>query len=398
MRGKGEGSVYKAADGLWTAVVELPPRDGKRRQKRYRAKTKPAVLEKLAEGQRQLRASGDIPTDGTTAEQWFTYWLDRVVANEVRPRTAAGYRTVVRNHIIPALGPKLRLDRVDAPAVRRVHERILGAGLSSTYALMAYRVMSLSFKEAMREGRLHRNPAEMVRAPRRARTEVSALSVDEALTVLHHASRDDQEGARWAMAVLTGARRGEVIGLEWDRVGDDIDLSWQLQRIAVDENGTVVAPADFEYRHVSGGLFLTRPKSAAGWRVIPLVEPLRSILELHREKNPPGANGLVFTQANGEARDPDWDTKRWNRFLETTGIEKRVRLHDLRHTTVDLLYLAGVPEDLIMEIVGHSVRAVTRGYKSRLNRDRREAAMKDLSALLSLRGDARSDTPGAVAS
>jgi len=398
MRGKGEGSVYKAADGLWTAVIELPPRNGKRRQKRFRAKTKAAVLEKLREGMDQLRTSGDIPTDGTTVEQWFTYWLDRIVDEEVRPRTAAGYRTVVAKHIVPTLGAKAKLDKVDGAAVRRVQDAITGKGLSSTYALLAYRVMALSFKEAMREGRLLRNPTELVRPPRKARPKLEALTVDEALRVLNHASRDEQEGARWAMSILTGARRGEVIGLEVDRLGDEIDLSWQLQRLALDGAGRIVAPSDFEYRQISGGLCLTRPKSSAGWRVIPLVEPLRSIIDRHLAANPPGPNGLVFTQASGDPRDPDWDTKRWNRFLASTGIEKQVRLHDLRHTTVDLLYMAGVPEDLIMEIVGHSVRTVTRGYKSPMNRDRRERAMLDLSALLSLRGDARSGTPGAVAS
>ncbi len=399
MRGKGEGSVYKTADGMWTAVLELPPRDGKRRQKRFRGKSKAAVLEKLHDAKQQLRATGDIPTDGTTVEQWFTYWLDRIVAREVRPRTAAGYRTVVRNHIVPSLGPRRRLDAVDGQAVRRVQDDILEKGLSSTYALLAFRVMALAFKEAMRESRLQRNPTELVRAPRKDFVQLEALTVEEALRVLHHAARDEQEGARWAMSLLTGARRGEVIGLERDRIGDELDLSWQLQRIQLDERGRVAAPKDFEYRQISsGGLFLTRPKSQAGWRTIPLVEPLRSILERHMEVNPPGTTGLVFTQANGEPRDPDWDTKRWNRFLSSTGIEKRVRLHDLRHATVDLLYMAGVPEDLIMEIVGHSTRTVTRGYKSMVNRERRVSAMLDLSALLSPRAGARSDTPGAVAS
>jgi integrase len=73
----------------------------------------------------------------------------------------------------------------------------------------------------------------------------------------------------------------------------------------------------------------------------------------------------------------------WAAALASSGItDKKVRLHDARHTTVDLLYAAGITEDLIMEIVGHSTRGVTRGYKSRENLQRREAAMKQLSTFL----------------
>ncbi|AAT89851.1 integrase [Leifsonia xyli subsp. xyli str. CTCB07] len=62
--------------------------------------------------------------------------------------------------------------------------------------------------------------------------------------------------------------------------------------------------------------------------------------------------------------------------------DKHVRLHDLRHTTIDLLYEAGVPEDVIMEIAGQSTRSVTRGYKSRGNQKRLTEGMLQLSALI----------------
>jgi integrase len=59
-----------------------------------------------------------------------------------------------------------------------------------------------------------------------------------------------------------------------------------------------------------------------------------------------------------------------------------VKLHGARHTTVDLLYEAGVPEAVIAEIVGHSTRAVTRGYKSKGNTKQLTDAMQRMSALL----------------
>lgn len=73
----------------------------------------------------------------------------------------------------------------------------------------------------------------------------------------------------------------------------------------------------------------------------------------------------------------------WQRWLTRSGITgKHVRLHDLRHTTVDLLYEAHVPEDLIIDIVGHSTRMQSRSYKVRRSDPRLTSAMEALSGLL----------------
>lgn len=382
MRGKGEGSVYKDARGYWTTAIELPSHDGKRRRKVIRSKDKRTVVAKLTEVKRELETRGDLPTASTDVEMWFAYWLDKVAVHEVRPKTFAGYRSTTKQHIVPGLGPRTKLDKITPATVRQVHERILSRGLTSTYALNAHRIMSRSLEIAVREGKIGRNPAKLVDAPRKDVVRLDVLNLEEAIHLLEVVSRRP-DGARWATGLLTGARRGEVIGIEADRITDVIDLSWQMQRLTVTDDGVPVAPRDFEWRHVRGGLYLTRPKSAAGTRIIPLVDPLRTILERHLDAMTANPWGLVFTE-DGRPRDPDRDTKAWNTLLADTGIERAARLHDLRHTAVDLLYLAGVDEDIIVEIVGHSTRAMTRGYKSVRNQQRLTAAMEQLGALLTL--------------
>lgn len=384
-RGKGEGSIYKQKTNLWAASVELPPLDGKRRRKTIYAKSKRDLVTKLAAVQKELRERGDLPTTSPTCEQWFAYWLVEVVDKERRPKTAAGYRSVVNNQIVPGLGPKTRLDKLAAANIRQVHKRITDSGLSSTYALNAHRVMSASFEIAVREGKLGRNPAKLVSPPRKSTKQQNALSVSESLQLLEYVSKNSEHGTRWSAALLTGGRRGEMIGLEVNRVGEVLDLSWQLQRLKLtEEDGKPIVPADYEYRHLTGGLYLTRPKSSAGWRIIPLVDPLRSIIERHIEQMTPNPWGLVFTHAD-KPIDPDYDSRRWNETLKASGIDTRVVLHGLRHTTADLLFLAGVPEDIIMEILGHTTRAVSRGYKTRGNIERLTKAMESVSGLLNSR-------------
>lgn len=381
MRGKGEGSVFQDSRGLWTAVLELPSQNGQdRRRKFIRSKSKTELLAKLSKARQELEQRGDLPTKTLTVEQWFTYWIEQVAAKRVRPGTLNGYRSVVNKHIVPGLGRGTKLDKLTAANIRRVHASALGVNGSSTYALNAHRVMSASFEVAVREGRLFRNPAKLVEAPLRAVTNLDVLTEDEVREFVRYA-RTAPGGARWLVSILTGARRGEVIGLEVDRVTDVLDLSWQLQRLRKATDGKPVVPANFEYRHIKGGLYWTRPKSRAGWRVIPLVEPLRTYLLEHLAREEPNEWGLVFTE-NGRPRDPDRDTKAWNQFIEQIFPSRNVRLHDMRHAAVDMLYLAGVPEDLMQEIVGHSSRTMTRAYKTRGNLDRLRIAMSSLGELV----------------
>lgn len=390
-RGKGEGSVYPRADGLWCTSVELPAGlDGKRRRKVVCRKNKQAVVDLMHENQRQLRARGDLPTSSLTVEKWMNHWLDDIAPLKIRPKTLAGYRTVVQGYVIPILGTK-RLEKLTAQNVRELHTVMQSTPkdpalrglskvpdgtemLSSTYALLAHNALSAALKVALREGKIGLNPCDLVDRPARRVTEQKALDVPQAIRLLQYlATRPD--GPLWATYILTGARRGEILGLEADRVTDHLDLSWQLQRIT----DITKAPADWEYRKLSGkSLYLTRPKSRAGWRVIPLVEPLRSILKLQIGNQ---KDGLVFLR-DERPWDPDRATKEWRKILVDAGLPDDVVLHGSRHTTVDLLYEAGVPEAVISEIVGHSSRSVTRGYKSRGNTKQLQDAMSKMSELL----------------
>lgn len=390
VRGKGEGSVYKRGDGLWCTSIELPDGpDGKRRRKVVCRKDKAAVIKLMQEHKKQLAIHGNLTTSSTTVEKWMNHWLDDIAPLKIRPKTLAGYRTVVNGYIIPILGKK-RLEKLTAQDVRKLHKVMQSTPknpalrglkevpadtemLSSTYTLLAHNALSAALKVALREGKITANPCDLIDRPRKRLTEQKALDVPQAIQLLQHlATRED--GPLWATYILTGARRGEILGLEADRVTDHLDLSWQLQRIT----DISKAPADWEYRELGGTLYLTRPKSRAGWRIIPLVEPLRSILKLQIGNQ---KDGLVFTR-NGRPWDPDRASKEWNALLASAGLPTDVVLHGARHTTVDLLYEAGVPEAVISEIVGHSSRAVTRGYKSRGNSKQLSDAMGKMSELL----------------
>jgi integrase len=381
MRDKGEGSIFQRSDGMWIGRVELPPGPkGTRRRAQVARKKKSEVIDEMRKMRGDLEKAGDLATTSQTLEQWVTYWLDNVKAGHVRPRTLDTYRGQAK-WIIESIGT-VTLRKLTPAHVHQLHRDAL-AKVSSKYAREIHGVLSMALEDAVRQGRATRNVAKLVDPPEKNTTSLEALSVDEAIRVLAacvpalKAKPYDPTPVLWAVYLLTGMRRGELLGLEWDRVGDVLDVSWQLQFIPDIDR----APASFERRRVEGKLYLVRPKTKAGYREIPVVEPLGALLTAHRERSGGNGHGLVFTRSDGRAFDPVDISDLWKAWRKAV-TSKPVRLHDLRHTTVDLLYEANVPEDVIVEIVGHSMISMSRQYKARGNRRRNTEAMRSLSTLL----------------
>lgn len=393
-RGKGEGSVYKrASDGLWCVRIELPPGPGgKRRQKVVCRREKKDALTEMGKLKAELSKLGNLPTSSLTVERWLRKWVDDILPGEkIRPSSIAAYKSTVDGWLIPILG-KRKIDTLGAEHIRDMFKIIqstpkkhslrglpsaaLPAGtvmVGADTAIKAHAVLSSALKTAMREGKATRNVCDMVNPPSKAKVTQGALTREQAIHLLQYIL-GTKNAALWSTYLLTGARRGEVLGLEVDRVTDSLDLSWQLIRIT----DISTASPDYEYRHLTGTQYLTRPKSQSGWRVIPLVEPLRSILALHMQGL---TDGLVFT-FDGRPWDPDTATKAWAKLLRDAGLPSNVVLHGARHTAVDLLDAAGVPLETARDLIGHSTTKMTSAYRSKPDQKRLGAALESMSRIL----------------
>lgn len=377
-RGKGEGSIYKRPDGLWSTAIELPRRaDGKRRRKVISNRSKAFVISEMQRLQVQIKKHGDLESRDAKVSAWMTYYLEEVMPSRVHPNTLRDYRTYNTRWITPALGKKA-LDKVSgddihklmreirktpkSPAIRDMPASDRPDGFqtfSDSYRRAVFNVISGAYKEAVKRGRATRNPCDLTDRPEVSKTAEKALTPSQAMELLTFVA-DRPDAAIWATYLLTGARKSEIIGLEIDRVrGGKIDLSWQLQDI-VDVSDV---PARWEYRDVRGHLRLTRPKTSTGWRVVPLLPVVSALIERSigdREE------GFVFLHpTTGECWRPDTVYKAWKRLLKDAGLPEDVKLHGTRHTFIDLLFDAGVSEPVIMEIVGHADRAMSRAYRTR---------------------------------
>lgn len=397
-RQRGEGSVFQRKDGMWIGQLDLGWIDGKRNRPTVSAKTQRAAVTKLNKLKDHVgKTGGKAPEKHLTVEKWLTTWVEDIKAPTAKPKTLTFYRNMIYVHLIPAIG-KRRLDTLQTEHVRAMHKSVMGKqwrgkSVSATTAAHAHQTLYTALETARREGKIVLNVAALVDPPGRSKNDRGALTAAQARTLLLKAV-DDRMSSRWMMALLTGARQGECLGLQWDRVDLDrstLDLSWQLQIITFRHgcgdqdpdseqwpcdrkragscpNRQLDVPHDYEYTQLAGGACLVRPKSEAGTRLIPIVAPLHASLTARRTAHERERGGyitdldLVWCRPDGRPIPPPTDTLAWRAACEAAGVPV-VDLHAARHTASTLLLEAGVDIKVVQQIVGHSNAATSRAYQ-----------------------------------
>jgi len=384
-REKKTGSIFPLPDGRYAAEIRLD--SGKK--KRVSAKTKRQVEEKLKLLRRDVDAGKVVQSGSQTVSVWLTHWLANLA--EHKPKTAETNRSMVNKHIIPAIGSK-RLDKLTTDDVRRIRIEILDKGLSPSTALRAHSVFAAAMDQAFQDELVTENIVKRVKRPKKAAATVPIITPDDAMNVLR-ATYGDRLGSRLIAAFYTGARQGELLGLELDRVNfirNTLDITWQLQAISWQHGcagkcgrirGTdcpdrkLNFPADWEHRHLTGTLYLARPKSKAGKRPIPIVPVLRAALEqrVAVAMTEPNPHGLVWTSdpkkdrhgrllpLDGSPILPGTDSAYWHCALDLAGVGQ-APLHAARHTTASLLLRAKIPVPIIIAILGHNSFVTSIGY------------------------------------
>lgn len=403
--------------GAWVAAVELPGTDDKRRRK-------VVVRAKKADASRELKrlrtlyaAKGDMATRSLTVSQWLDVWWKEFGLHRLKVSARPSYRSRIKNYIRPCLG-RYRLDRLGPEHVDRLREYItVEKGLSSTSALGAHRVLSVILRDAERRGLIEKNPCALTDAPRKTVRRVKEgetyLTSAQARDLL--ASVDSGDGtvsldlARWSLALLTGMRQGERLGLTQEMIDLErgiITVAWQLQRVPYDHGcgpqsdagawscgrrkggycpkKTVSIPEDQEARHVYGGMWLLRPKSAAGWREVPMVGPLHWVLKTYMESHEAGMGGLLLARQDGRYIDPSQDTDDWDASLKAARLPD-VTGHSARKTANTILTELGVPVDVRKKILGHASEAVNEAFYTATSDLRVGEAMKALGAAIDWR-------------
>jgi len=388
MRARGDGALFKRADGYWVGGVELAPGpDGRRRVKRVVRKSRNDCMSALRDLRRDLDAGRITGAPSTSVARWLAYWESDILPHrKIVPSTIYGYSGTVRNHIVPHLGAK-RLDKLTPADIRGLYST-LQSTVSTRAAQKADQVLRLALAAAVRDGIIGVSVMDRVDKPGHTPKDGVAFPAKTSMHIIETAVRTTGEmwGARWALGFTTGARECEVLGLEWDRVDLDrnlIEVSWQLQRQQkshgcgepVDRKypcGKVRSsfcpqahwqfPPGMQWRECEGTLVWTRPKTRAGIRIIPLVPAMAEVLRRLREAGGPNPHGLVLHHPDGSPISQEQDQQAWAKLLVAAEVPHAGQ-HSVRHSTATLLLEAGVDVHVVQSVIGHSDIVTTRGYQ-----------------------------------
>ncbi|AMS06494.1 hypothetical protein DUY81_13805 [Acidipropionibacterium acidipropionici] len=391
-RPTGTGSVYQRGDGRWVAQIEngFTPK-GRRRYARRTAPTKTAaqvILKQMVADQ----AAGQTSIDPrTTVRTWAEEWIE-TKRRTIKPNSARTLESAIRRWVIPTIGRK-RLSALTPADVAKVGRAVRDAGNSATHAHGVTVKLLSCLTDAARAGHHIPQPVLLAKAPHPGIPDRKAIPAVDAQQILQTATHradwpplpqkpdwhDDRarriwtgerilretDPSRWMATLLQGMRQGEALGLEWSRVDldrDVLDVSWQLQRI--DTDATI--PDDMEIRRLESSHALVRPKTSAGRRLIPIVPWMAAALADWRERQTSGPHDLVWPRATGHPMSAADDLSAWKALQRVAGVSKPGGVpfvgHEGRHAVVSLLVSLGIPEPVIIAIVGHSSFASSMRY------------------------------------
>lgn len=382
-------SIYKGKDGYWHGRVTIGLRDNGSRDRRHvMSKTKTVVVQKVRDLEK-LRDEGRLPKVGQvwTVQDWLEHWLETIARPSLRETSYTAYRIAVQKHLVPALGWQ-RLDRLEPEHLERLYRGMIDGGSKPATAHQVHRTIRVALGEAARRGHMSRNPAALAKPPRVQKDPVDPYSVDEIRRILA-ATTGRPNAARWAIALSLGLRQGEALALRWR----DIDLESGSLRVRWTRLRPIYAHGCSEPcgrhagacpgRRQANGV-IGETKSQAGKRVIGLPDQISRMLEDHqtaqRQARASAAElweegDWVFSNAVGRPLNPNSDYHEWKALLRRAGV-REARLHDARHTAATVLLLLGVPERIVMQIMGWSSTAMAANYQHVTDSMRRDVARR----------------------
>lgn len=333
----GEGTIQQLPNGRLRVAVTMA--DGRRVWRRARTSREAERKRRELVEMREL----DLDPTRQTLAGWLRSWirsLREAKRQRLAPRTLEHYAMIVELHIIPGLDPKGRLPLAKLTAAKI--QAWLDASEGSARTIHHHRaVLRLALNRAVRQRLLTYNPAagKSIELPDAEWSGAKPLAVDEARALL--AAADPRWLPLWRLALVTGLRFGELMGLTWDDVEPGaIRVHAQMQRI--------------------GGQWVRRgTKSARKVEVIAIGPATAVVLEAHRARlaaeRQPGWRyfGHVFIDERGEPYHHRTVLTAFHAACDAAGIGRR-RLHDLRHGNNEIMKDLGVPQDVRMARHGHS--------------------------------------------
>jgi integrase len=335
-----------------------------------------------------------VETSRTRFAQWCDEWLtSREQRGDIKASTLDAYRRYVDNDITPSPLGRLRLTDIKRGDVRRFIDGLIADGRGAATVRKVLATVQSALSAALRDDLIATNPARGVRLPSTEAHEFEPWTPAQVGAFLDHAATH-RLGAIFEVAVWTGLRRAELLGLRWA----DVDLARRVLSVRT--------------TRVQAGRKIVEnsPKTNAGRRIVQLDDAAVGALVAWQftqqgDRDRLGdlweGDGHVFTYEDGRPIRPDYVTRLFeslrdevNDSITTANVERaehgeqpqpllpQITLHGLRHMHASLLLAGGADIALVSKRLGHASISITADVYSHLVGDAARRAAESASALV----------------
>lgn len=346
------GHIRARGKQSWELKFEAGSRDasGKRRIHRETFRgSRDGAERRLTQLLAQYDSGTYVAPSQVSLAEYLRSWL--ASASHLAKKTAERYSELVEHQIIPHLG-RTALQQLRPLQIAEWHQTLRrrggnnGGPLSPQTIKNAHRVLNCALSRAVALEIVARNVCSVIHAPKIEAKEIAILSSDDIAELLHRL-----EGHRLhpiiSLAISTGARRGELLALQWD----DIDLERGVIRVERSLGETATE------------LYVKSTKTTHSRRRIALDDDIVATLRQHRRRQNKerlalglgAAQGrdLVFADAKGGPLSPDTVSRDFWRLCKALNLPE-ISLKGMRHTHASVCLAAGVDAVTTSRRLGHS--------------------------------------------
>lgn len=364
--------------GRWVAIVELPPKNGKRQRKWIYGDSEAEVKKKAKKLEYEVSDNKYVHDSNVLLKVYLEEWFKNHKLH-LSPYTQDGYKINIYTHIIPHAIGNIKLGKLTSKDIQDfVTEKLTSGrikpqkdgnkGLSNRTVQYIIMVLKESLKDAVKHDLISKNPCDLVTTPKVKRAKLEVLDEKSIVKFLSLIEGEPLEVAV-VLAVGLGLRRGEVLGLKWNNV--------DLTEKKININEALIQTKDV-------GVVSRDPKSEDSIREIFLPEHIINILEKQLKRQEADRiffedeyieSGFVVTNDDGTHITPHAFTKKFKALI--TKLNVNTTFHGLRHAFATLQLKYGSNIKAISATLGHSTTSFTQDrYQHVLDDIKKEIAGK----------------------
>lgn len=370
-------AYFRKFGDKWYYTIEINRADGKRKRvERVGGRTKKEAQAAYREAIENMNHYGVVkkPVDIIYSD-FLNFWLEDYVKINLSTNTLNSYRSIIKNHIIPALGDYKLINISPLMIQTFLNKKATKYTKGSLFVMCAVLKKSMSYAVQPCQY-LKSSPAEYFTMPKKREEKPKvtySFNKQELQLIFDKFPFNHQFYLPIMIAYYTGLRLGECLALRWSDIKEK-DNMLTVNHTLIDK----VKPPK-----------LSVPKSKSSIRTIPFGNELHKILHLHhiKQKEKKLAYGkyykdsdFVCTLDDGTLMTSD-DMRFFGMFCHNK-ISPNASFHSLRHTHATMLVESGVDLDYVSKRLGHSSIAITAKIYSHVTNKRHEDAMKIINKIL----------------